>query len=329
MKEKYVYEKAIDNSFAFDVLSGLTAKNKFLSSKYLYNKRGDEIFQEIMAMPEYYLTRAEFEILASNKKEMLERFKRDVDKFALIEFGAGDGTKTKVLLEYFWQQDTRFTYHPIDISANIVEKLTIDLERNLPGLEVKGVPVDYFKLLDQFDEYFPAEKNTRKVIFFLGANIGNFTHEESVTFLTKIRSFLNEDDLLLIGMDLRKNPEMIYEAYHDKAGITQKFNLNLLQRINEELDADFDIRQFQFFPLYNPMEGTIKSYLVSKKEQDIYIRALRQIIHFDPWEAIYMEKSQKYSPKEIEQLAQASGFKVDHNFLDEKKCFTDTLWKVI
>lgn len=314
-----------DPEFAKDVKQGLTAQEKYLPSKYLYNKKGDQIFQQIMAMEEYYPTRCEYEIFDHNKAEMLQRFQGSAERFDLIEFGAGDGMKTKVLLKHFWEEKANFSYIPIDISANIVNHLTEDLAENMPGLEVEGICDDYFRAFQHLNEE-EAHSNIRKVVLFLGANIGNFTHEQSVAFLKKTASYLNPGDRLLIGFDLKKEPQRILDAYFDKHDITKSFKINLLDRINEELGGNFDTDSFEYFPFYDPMQGTVKSHLVSRKEQDVYVAGINTTIHFDAWEAIYMEKSQKYSLRDIEAMAEASGFRVMHNFFDSEHLFTDSLW---
>lgn len=321
-------KEIILSEFAADVLEGLTAEPKHLSSKYFYNAEGDVLFQEIMAMPEYYLTRSEYEIFSNSKAEMLRYFSQGKEKFHLIEFGAGDGLKTKVLLRHFWENKAKLCYLPIDISPNIVEKLTTDLKEQMPGLEVKGVSDDYFNTLKHLDRYVPNDPETRNVILFLGANIGNYTREASIDFLKRIRKYLSPGDQVLIGMDLRKEPSIIHQAYNDKGGITRAFNMNLLKRINEELGANFDLSQFHFYPIYDPQEGTIKSYLISQKIQEVYIKALDKTIEFDAWEAIFTERSHKFCLSEINNLAEETGFRLVHNFFDCKHYFTDSLWEL-
>lgn len=312
-----------DQNFATDVKQGLRADQKYLSSKYLYDKKGDAIFQQIMEMDEYYPTRSEYEIFELHKAEMLKFFSESVDRFNLIEFGAGDGMKTKVLLKYFWQQHTKFSYVPIDISANIINMLTADLEQNMPGLSVKGICDDYFKAFDKLEQ---SADNIRKVVLFLGANIGNFDYDESILFLKKIASYFKPGDRLLIGFDLKKDPQRILNAYFDQGGITKSFKLNLLERINRELGGNFNTDNFQYFPIYDPVEGSIRSHLVSKVEQEVHIEALEESFHFDVWEAIFMERSQKYSLKDIHKMAEEAGFQCLHHFYDSKEYFTDSLW---
>jgi len=319
--------RKINRQFAADVYEGLTAQEKFLPSKYLYNKRGDEIFQQIMAMEEYYPTRAEHEIFEMHRQAMLDHFAEDQVPFRLIEFGAGDGTKTKVLLRHFLQQQAEFTYVPIDISTNIIKKLTADLAEHMPELTVEGICDDYFRAIDHLKPSFNGQQ-VRNVVLFLGANIGNFSQRESIGFLKEIADHLSSGDLLMTGFDLKKDPERVLNAYFDEKGITRDFKLNLLQRINEELDADFNLDAFQYFPIYDPVVGSIRSYLVSKQNQGVTIGAIDEVIQFEAWEAIYMERSQKYSINDIQELADRSGFSVIHNFYDSKQLFTDSLWQL-
>jgi dimethylhistidine N-methyltransferase len=319
-----VLTEKIDRTFAADVYEGLTAPAKFLPSKYLYDQRGDAIFQEIMAMEAYYPTRSEDEIFRTHKEELLNHFGEGDKKFQLIEFGAGDGAKTKVLLRYFWEQSSGLTYVPIDISAHIIRELTEDLKESLPGLKVRGICDDYFRAFDQLAD--AEDDGARKVVLFLGANIGNFDATESVAFLKKIAQQLTPDDRLMIGFDLKKDPQRILDAYFDKDGITKSFKINLLQRINRELGGNFDVDTFQYFPIYHPAEGSILSYLVSIKEQDVSIAALDHTVHFNAWETIYMERSQKYSEQGIARLAEETGFRVVRNFFDSERLFADSLW---
>ncbi len=315
----------VDQAFAADVYEGLTADHKFLPSKYLYDTRGDAIFQEIMAMEAYYPTRSEHEIFSTHKEEMLRLFTEEGKPFQLIEFGAGDGTKTKVLLRYFWEQSSGLTYVPIDISGNIIKELTEDLKETLPGLKVQGICNDYFRAFDELDATGKGE-GIRKVVLFLGANIGNFNPDESEDFLRKIADHLSPGDRLLIGFDLKKEPQRILNAYFDKEGVTESFKFNLLDRINRELGGNFDKDNFLYNPIYHPAEGSIFSYLVSTKKQEVHIEAIDQTVHFDAWETIYMERSQKYSEVDIQQLAEGTGFEVIRNFYDQDHLFTDSLW---
>ena len=229
-----------NDQFLEDVLFGLNSKPKKLSSKYFYDKKGDELFQQIMALDEYYLTRAEYEIFKTNKQEILEIFQSENSEFRLIEFGAGDGYKTKLLLEHFILSQAVFEYKPIDISQNALDKLKIDLNGNIPKLNMTAEQGDYFQVLKKL----PRLDHKKNVVLFLGSNIGNFTLDEVESFLTNIRNKIHIGDLLFLGLDLKKDPEKIRAAYNDKQGVTRDFNLNLLDRINKELNIGrFTTRQ--------------------------------------------------------------------------------------
>ncbi len=316
-------KRAYNKIFAADVDKGLSQTPKKLNSKYFYNKKGDKLFQKIMKMEEYYLTSAEFEIFSMQKEKIFGKIKEDKKPFQLIEFGVGDGYKTKILLKYLLQQEAQFEYIPIDISKNVLKQLQKSLASELPDLIVKPMEMDYFKALESL-----KSNNERKIVLFLGSNIGNFNKDDAPKFLAEISERLNPNDLFLMGVDLKKDPHIILDAYNDKNGITKAFNINLLSRINEDLDADFDIFNFDHFPIYNPVTGTTKSYLISKRNQVITIGALEKQFQFEAGEPIDMETSQKYSIKEIESLAKQSNFEVVKHFYDCKHYFADTLWTV-
>ncbi len=309
--------------FLTDVVTGLTSDPKTLSSKYFYDQTGDQIFQEIMELDEYYLTRAEYEIFTSHKDRILERFSPNGESFNLVEFGAGDGYKTKVLLEYFLAQGADFEYLPIDISENALAGLELDLLSKFPSLKAEYMQGDYFEVLDRISH----SSDKRNVVMFLGSNIGNFSAEEAIDFLTELHKDLNPGDLLFIGIDLKKDPDKILTAYDDPSGVTARFNLNLLDRINQELDADFDRSKFRHHAHYDPVSGECRSSLISLKKQDVQIAD--QVIEFDAWEPIHTEISKKYSLKEISEMARRSGFKVMENLTDSNGYFVDSIWEVV
>lgn len=315
----------VNTIFADDVLQGLSGSPKFLPSRYFYDEKGDALFQQIMNMPEYYLTRSEYEIFDSKKEEILKVFASDGRPFQLIEFGAGDGAKTKVLLKYFLDKQAAFKYLPIDISANALNLLKRDLNQTFPQLEVEPRQGEYFHALGGLSN----GGKTRKIILFLGSNIGNFKPSEANQFLKKMAANLHQGDLLLIGFDLKKKPSIILEAYNDGTGITKSFNLNLLTRINSELGGDFDLSRFEHFPTYNPQTGEMKSFLVSNVRQEVFIESLNAVFSFDQWEAVYTEVSQKYNLHEIDDMAHHAGFKpVDHLF-DMNHYYVDCIWEVL
>ncbi len=317
--------KTKQNSFAEDIDSGLSADPKFLSSKYFYDDEGSRLFQEIMKLPEYYLTRSESEIFSTQTQEIFEAFEADSSGFDLIELGAGDGLKTSVLVKYFLEKETDFRYVPIDISSEALNFLTEKFHKEFPNLSMKTEQGDYFKTLETFSE----KSDKKKVILFLGSNIGNFSEESALEFFRELRSVMNKRDFIFIGFDLHKNPKTILNAYDDSQGVTPKFNLNLLKRINRELAADFNIEEFSHYASYHPLERAARSFLISQKEQIVNIKSLGKSFNFQKWEPIYMEVSQKYNLEMIGKLARNSGFKVAENFFDENKFYTNSLWKPV
>lgn len=313
------------SDFAKDILNGLRSEPKRLSSKYFYNPLGDLLFQKIMELDEYYLTRSEFEILSEQRAQILEAFLGSDDAFRLVELGAGDGTKTKVLLKYFTEQDVSYAYTPIDISAHVLEQLKDKLVRQLPSLRIEPIPGDYFDALEELKR----NHDLKEVVLFLGSTIGNFDYEGGVQFLKRLSDELSSGDLLFIGFDLQKDPEVILNAYNDSEGITADFNLNLLDRINDELEANFDREAFKHYPTYDPISGETKSFLISKKDQVVYLKEIDELIEFDANEPIFMEVSQKYSLQMISELASKAGFKPVKEFFDQKKYFVDVLWEKV
>ena len=309
------------STFATDINQGLSHPNKYLSSKYFYNAEGDRLFQEIMAMPEYYLTNSEAEILSEQADAIRESL--GTAPLDIIELGAGDGSKTKYLLQNLVQHQIDVRYIPSDISNNILEELKANYAREIPSLEVLPLVGDYFKSLVQL----PNSSGRKRVMLYFGANIGNLEKHKAAEFLGSLKKFLNPRDNLFIGFDLKKDPQTILDAYNDETGFTAAFNLNLLKRINDELGANFNIDQFQHWERYNPETGAARSYLVSKCKQSVHINALNKCFDFEAWETIRMELSQKYSLKEIEQLAEKSGYKPLQNFTDRSVYFVDALWQ--
>ena len=313
-------DQLVITQFAQDVLSGLNATPKTLSSKYFYDENGDRIFQEIMNLDEYYLTRCEYEILETHQRQILDLFIDGTSKFNLVEFGAGDGYKTKVLLECFLNAGVDFRYRPIDISGNVLQILEDSLEEEFPSLKVEGIQNEYMKALRELEN-----GETRNVVLFLGSNIGNFKQSQAISFLKGLYEGLNDGDLLFIGFDLKKDPDVILNAYNDKSGVTRDFNFNLLTRINRELKGNFDLSAFRHFPTYDPLSGTTTSYLISTKAQTVEI--MDTAISFDAWEPIHMEISQKYGMKDIESLATQVGFGIVRNFYDSRHYFVNSVWR--
>jgi dimethylhistidine N-methyltransferase len=308
--------------FYKDVMSGLRSNPKHLSSKYFYDERGDELFQQIMACDEYYLTKSEMEILQTQSEEIASAIFKLQKNFDVVELGAGDCSKSIYLLKEIFKRDSSFTFFPVDISNHVIDLIEENLPAKIDGLNVYGLNGEYIEMLQQSNEV----SSRRKLVLFLGSNIGNMNWKESIEFCKHVRSCLQSGDCLLIGFDLKKDPQIILNAYNDKKGITREFNLNLLKRINKELNADFAIENFKHFPVYNPESGECKSYLVSMCKQKVSIGDT-EIIEFDEMETIHTEISTKYSIEQISEMATLTGFEVVEYFYDSKKWFVDVLWR--
>jgi L-histidine Nalpha-methyltransferase len=304
----------LDTPFKKEVFEGLSAFPKYLSSKYFYDKKGDKLFQDIMAMPEYYLTGCEFQILSSHTETIGELFRDRENGLDLIELGAGDGKKTKVLLKYMADYNFNFVYKPIDISENAVEMLSENLATEMPALTVDAEVGEYFEVLERLKGF----NKRKKVIMVLGSNIGNLKHPKAIEFLTKLKDAMLPDDLLFMGFDQKKNPQTILDAYNDEAGITAAFNKNILTRINRELGGNFDVDKFEHWEAYNPETGTAKSFLVATEAMQASIEKLGLTVNFEQWETIHTEISQKYDDKIVQWLAEQSGLEIETFFTDEK-----------
>lgn len=307
--------------FMAETLKGLEATPKYMLSKYFYDEQGDYIFQQIMEMDTYYLTDAEMDILRNQSVDIARKISSNNTPFDLIELGAGDATKSIHLLRELIAQRLEFSYLPIDISAHVISDLEQSLPAKLPELDIKGLNGDYMDMLRKAK----AISDRRKVVLFMGANIGNMTTEEATNFCIELGGLLSKDDILIIGFDLKKHPRRILDAYNDEQGITKSFNLNLLTRINRELGGDFDTNKFEHYASYDPESGMCKSYLISLTDQVVHIGDT-EVIRFSKDEYIFMEISQKYSIEEIERLATSSGFICQQHLYDSNKYFVDSIW---
>lgn len=306
------------DSFINDVIWGLSDPQKHLPSKYFYDEKGSRIFQEIMQMEEYYLPKCEMEIL--NKQSQKIAYEISHEEFDVIELGAGDGSKTMIFLEAVLQTNKKITYIPMDISSDILEVNRKHIEEKLPDLNVEPLAGDYFNTIKTL-----ASKSKPRLVMFIGSNIGNFPGEKAIEFIRFVNDYLDPGDYFLMGVDLKKNPHVIRAAYNDKGGVTKRFNLNLLERINRELGGDFNLKSFEHYGVYNPLDGAALSFLVSMQDQDVHIAD--HTFHFDKYETIHTEVSQKYSLKDLDQLAVRTGFIWDKHFLDSLGYYSLSLFR--
>ena len=308
--------------FALDVLMGLSETPKRLSSKYFYDDFGSDAFQQIMDLPEYYLTNCEHEILATQQK-VFDNYIGS-ESFNLVELGAGDGRKTRVLLDFFLQRGYDFSYVPIDISESAMQSLTELLKKELPSLNVLGLIADYFDAL----KWLQNNNRQRNVVLFLGSNLGNFNKAQARSFLRHMWNTLNDGDYVVIGFDLKKDIDLMIAAYNDSQKVTSQFNLNLLKRINQELGGNFDLTTFRHYSTYDVFTGAMESYLVSQKRQKVFIKRIGCSFDFEAWEPIHTEYSYKYLVSDIEELAENTGFEIARQLYDSKHYFVDSVWRV-
>ena len=315
--------------FAHDVKAGLSAKSKYLKPKYFYDYTGSELFEEICRQPEYYLTRTEASILETYSSDIANMHTNS--SRAIIELGSGSSSKTRILLEPFVegiQLSTHNYYFPIDISHSMLQGSVNMLSKIFPKLKIMGLSTDYFNGIDKASQFLSNENvSTQMVIVFLGSSIGNFNPDEAEKFLKLLADRLNEEDSLLIGFDLHKNQKILNSAYNDAAGITAKFNLNILHRINKELGGDFDLRLFKHRAFYNKDKRRVEMHLVSMRKQQVYIREIDETFDFDAGETIHTENSYKYTSKQIDALAKRCNLRVNKHFIDRNRWFDLAMFK--
>ena len=297
------------SAFALDALEGLTQPRKRLSPKYFYDATGSDLFEQITRLPEYYPTRTELGILHDRGREIAALIP---DKAALVEFGAGATTKIRLLLE----QSTFAAYVPVDISGEFLNGQAAKLRTDFPGLAVHPVVADF----TQSFELPAAVRDMPKVGFFPGSTLGNFEPGEASKFLKRAADILGHGALLILGVDLEKDESTLHDAYNDAAGVTAKFNLNLLTRMNRELSTNFDVSSFDHRAIYNHAEHRIEMHLHSRKAQKV--RLCGRTIGFARGESIHTENSYKYSIPRLRKLARKSGWTLKKTWTDAQSMFS-------
>jgi L-histidine Nalpha-methyltransferase len=307
------------SAFASDVRAGFTRTAKSLPPKYFYDELGSRLFEAICWLPEYYLTRAESEILRTSSPEIVTAFEGPV---RLLELGSGSAEKTRYLIEALLAKQPQLHYLPVDISDSSLELASQRLLRLYPGLRITAFAADYFTALQALAKRVPADRRCRTVAVFLGSNIGNFGREESREFLHAVRKLLHPKDALLLGADLKKSPDILIPAYSDALGVTAAFNRNLLSRINRELGGNFDVKKFRHSAFYNDELGRIEIHLVSVENQIVRIRAIDLEVSFEKGESIRTENSYKFDPDQLAVLARDTGFSLARTWFDHAHLFS-------
>jgi L-histidine N-alpha-methyltransferase len=304
--------------FAEDVRRGLSSQPKHLFPRYLYDELGSQLFEAICLLPEYYLTRAENEILTRYAGEIVGSIEMPN---TLIEMGSGSASKTSLIIETLLKDQPELLFVPVDISASALERSSRVLLQSYPRLRIEAYAAEYFDGLAELAK----RQRGRTLALFLGSNISNFEPEEAVAFLRAMRSVLQAGDALLLGADLKKDRRILEAAYNDTLGVTAAFSRNLLVRINRALDAAFDLPTFRHRAVYNEAGSRIEICVESLRKQTVQIRKLDMEVDFAEGELIHTENSYKYDLEGIARLASETGFVCGRTWLDEQKRFSSNL----
>jgi dimethylhistidine N-methyltransferase len=302
-----VEETADREEFRRAVLDGLSVRPRAIPAKYLYDARGSALFDEICELPEYYLTRTETEIL---KQRAAEIGRRAGPGCALIEFGSGSSVKSRLLIDAL---PKLALYAPIDISREHLDATAAQLRRDYPKLKVEPVCADFMGPVP------PIESKGRRLGFFPGSTIGNLTPKEATAFLRNVRALVGDNGALVLGADLKKDPQRLHDAYNDSAGVTAAFTLNLLRRMNRELPATFDLSAFTHEAFYDEVEGRIEIYVRSLEPQTVTVAGQR--FEFAAGERVHTEYSYKYDTADLAAMADAGGFRLAETWTDPERLF--------
>jgi L-histidine N-alpha-methyltransferase len=308
------------STIAQEISYSLSQKKKFIHPKFFYDDIGSNLFEKICSLPEYYLTRAEIEIIYSIKSELSKHL---VGEYALVELGSGSSIKTRKLIEILSTKQNDVEYYPIDIS-DILKDSSINLHDEYDNLRITGI-------IDQYEtglEFIKHLDHKEKLVAFLGSSLGNFDPENGIDFLKKIRSSMRKGDLFLLGIDLVKDVKILEDAYNDSKGVTADFNLNLLSRINQELDATFDQDKFEHVAIFNKRQKRIEMYLRSKAKHQVFVSEIDLLLKFKKGELIHTEYSYKYTIPQINKMAQKTGFRPVKIWTDKKNYFALVLFSV-
>lgn len=302
------------------LIRGLFEQRKFIESQFLYDARGSDLFEQITRLPEYYLTRTEIEILNAHAEAVVYYLAAETS-IAIVELGAGDYRKVSVLLDALARITRRTSYVPIDVSTWALSKLIDDLRARFPSVEANALNLD-FLALPKIDAGISADQ---RLLLFLGSSIGNFRPKEATALIGKIAQSLRPQDMCLIGFDLIKDPQVLLPAYFDNQGVTSSFNLNLLTRLQSELNARLDPAQFRHYAFFDPENRSMESYLLSLKRQTISFPDLNTEVEIGMYEGIHTESSFKYDVTALKVDLAAGGLEVVSMFFDEQRWFVDVL----
>ena len=306
--------------FSQDIREGLSSNPRHLFPKYLYDELGSRLFEAICEIGEYYLTRSEDEILRDHADEIIGCVPNCE---TLIELGSGSAEKTRHLIDAFLRRRDQLLFMPVDISATALLESSQALLGSYANLRIDAYAADYFQALEALPDLGPQPV----LVLFLGSNIGNFEPDEARNFLRSIRRVLRPQDVLLLGADLRKDRKTLESAYNDSLGVTRAFIVNELERINRELDANFDLWAFGLRSSYNESAGRVEVSLESLRAQSVDIRALNLQIELTAGERIHVENAYKFDPETLRKLGEETGFELERSWLDNQQRFSSNLFR--
>jgi len=321
-EEKFIIHNLVKRDpragLAEDVRRGLSSQPKRFLPKYFYDELGSQLFEAICLLPEYYLTRAENEILEQYADEIVSSLDGNT---TLLEMGSGSASKTRLIIEALLRKQSELLFIPVDISASALDSSSRILLQSYPQLSIEAYAADYFAGLAELRK----KPRARTLALFLGSNISNFDPDEALKFLRAMRQMLRDGDAFLLGADLKKEKNILEAAYNDTLGVTAAFNLNVLARINRELGGNFDLRAFRHRAFYNEALGRVEICIESMKEQTVSISELEMEVRFGEGEQIHTENSYKYDLSDIAKLATETGFTRPRTWLDQKQQFSSNL----
>ena len=317
----YLTNSNLDNNYddGQDVIQGLTKKQKTLPPRYFYDTKGSQLFEEICGLPEYYPTRTEASILEKDAPEIAQK----TGHCELVELGSGSSTKTRLLLDAYQNNQYPIHYLPIDVSHSILEESSKKLLQDYPSLKIRGQVGTYSQALSNL----PLSIFPRKMIFFLGSSLGNFTAQQCDRFFYQIKEVLNPGDYFLLGIDLQKPVDILEAAYNDSQGVTAKFNLNMLSHLNHRFGSNFDLSLFKHKAIYNFSKHQIEMHLHCQKNHSVFLEKLDLAIEFKAGETILTEISRKFSLQQMKYYGENMGLNHLQSWSDPQQWFGLILWQ--
>jgi dimethylhistidine N-methyltransferase len=322
--DRRVSEPPVNEQMAAAVRDGLASRPRRLPAWLFYDEVGSRLFDEITCRPEYYLTRTERAILTTHADAMIAQAAGG-DRLHIIELGAGSADKTRLLLKAAVARQHTLVYEPVDVSPTALDAARERIESEIAGVTVAPRVMDYTHGDRRALHLDPALEGERRLVLYIGSSIGNFEPEAARRLLRRVRASLNPGDALLLGVDLVKDEATLLAAYDDCAGVTADFNLNILARLNRELDAEFYLESFEHRAVWNAEESRIEMHLASRMAQTVWLRALKLQVDFAQGETIHTENSYKYAPGQAEAMLDEVGFAPAKSWTDEQRWFNVSL----